>query len=419
MLVVGESAGKHIKDYSAQFQGEFVAMLSRRWGTKRVRINQVYQEYISDKAHLHMNATRWLSLTEFCKHLGRSGLAHVDETEKGWFIAWIDNSPKALAKQDASQKKERGDLDDESRQRKLIQEQIERARREGERRRVEAAGGVWTGERDPEDGESPALPEEPEFSRELKRDEGEKVSLSFSFKAKAPEPAVVATSVSPKPEFDDANATDTPTEEFVASTSTSLAPPSTSSFISLPSKSAPVSSFAPKPSVFKPKVNPLKANPLKRPNPLKAVSSSSASSNAGTKRPAPVSAVEAIIQEEMARKNRAPSTLSKSFSLKSSQAEMAGFGHRSGRKVGGILKKNEYADFSDYPSTKPTAKDKENSQNTVHLCKKHLTYHFSSAHLRSHSSNEHIFKRLQALAPAAPTAKVSTSPTKSAPSTSK
>lgn len=45
-----------------------------------------------------MNSTRWVTLTEFVKHLGRSGIARVDETEKGWYLAWIDNSPKALAK---------------------------------------------------------------------------------------------------------------------------------------------------------------------------------------------------------------------------------------------------------------------------------------------------------------------------------
>ncbi len=45
-----------------------------------------------------MNSTRWVTLTEFVKHLGRCGIAKVDETEKGWFLAWIDNSPKALAK---------------------------------------------------------------------------------------------------------------------------------------------------------------------------------------------------------------------------------------------------------------------------------------------------------------------------------
>lgn len=63
-----------------------------------MRANQVYQEYIADKNHLHMNSTRWVTLSEFVKHLGRTGVARVDETEKGWFIAWIDSSPKALEK---------------------------------------------------------------------------------------------------------------------------------------------------------------------------------------------------------------------------------------------------------------------------------------------------------------------------------
>ena len=45
-----------------------------------------------------MNATRWVTLSEFVKHLGRTGVAKVDETEKGWFLAWIDSSPKALEK---------------------------------------------------------------------------------------------------------------------------------------------------------------------------------------------------------------------------------------------------------------------------------------------------------------------------------
>ena len=73
-----------------------------RFGTKRVKANTVYQEFIQDKHHQHMNSTRWVTLTEFVKHLGRTGVARVDETEKGWFIAWIDNSPKALEKQVSS-----------------------------------------------------------------------------------------------------------------------------------------------------------------------------------------------------------------------------------------------------------------------------------------------------------------------------
>jgi len=162
MLVVGEHAGKHISNFSQEFQSTFVALLSRRFGTKRVRANQVYQEYISDKHHLHMNSTRWVTLTEFIKSLGRSGIARVDETEKGWFIAWIDNSPKALAKAEASMKKERATTSDEQRERILIAEQIERAA-------VEAG---------------PSRIVTPPEEEGLKRDEGtEKVVLSLSTKA--------------------------------------------------------------------------------------------------------------------------------------------------------------------------------------------------------------------------------------------
>jgi len=82
MLAIGSRATQHIDDYSSRFQDEFVALLSRRWGTKRIKVNQCYQEYIQDKTHLHMNATRFLSLTEFAKHLGKTGVAHVDEVSR-------------------------------------------------------------------------------------------------------------------------------------------------------------------------------------------------------------------------------------------------------------------------------------------------------------------------------------------------
>ncbi|GAA6030880.1 hypothetical protein JCM8097_008919 [Rhodosporidiobolus ruineniae] len=291
MLVVGESAGKHIADYTTRFQAEFIALLSRRWGTKRVRINAVYQEYIADKQHLHMNATRFLSLTEFCKHLGRTGVCHVDETEKGWWVAWIDNSPRALAKAEANQKKERGDMDDEMRQRKLIQEQIERAREEGERRRREAAAAGPAGE-----VVEAAPVEEAEQSNELKRDEGEKVSLSLSFKAKEPSPpSATADSSAPA----DSSAAPSPALAPAAPASTP-----TSTFIAPPPK--PVIGFTPKANPLAAKANPLKSNPLKsnplkKPTPLKGGSSSTGGPE---KRKAPLSAVEQIAMEEMARKQR-------------------------------------------------------------------------------------------------------------------
>lgn len=289
MLVVGEHAGRHIADYTSRFQHEFVQLLSRRWGTKRVRINQVYNEYIQDKNHLHMNATRFTSLTEFCKHLGRTGVAHVDENEKGWWISWIDNSPRALARNAATQNKERADMDDEMRQRKLIQEQIERAREEGERRRRERA--ALEGKEDTQGEE--------EVSTELKRDEGDKVQLKMSFKTSAPaEDAVAAQS----PASATGGGASSGEESKEPSTMVTSKP-----FVAPPAK--PVIGFTPKVNAFK--ANPLKANPLKsggnKPsNPLKAASNgnNSSSSSAGQKRSQPMSAVEQIIAEDMARKQR-------------------------------------------------------------------------------------------------------------------
>lgn len=46
-----------------------------------------------------MNATQWETLTEFVKWLGREGKCVVDETEKGWFVAFIDRDPQTIAMQ--------------------------------------------------------------------------------------------------------------------------------------------------------------------------------------------------------------------------------------------------------------------------------------------------------------------------------
>lgn len=163
MLLVGEDPRKHISDYSNQFQRDFLQLLRTSHGEKKIHMNHFYQEYISNKEHIHMNSTRWPSLTEFAKHLGREGLCRVDDNEKGLHISWIDNSPEALRRLDAIRKKERQDKGDEQREQKLIREQIERADLDAE-------------ERTQDDGT--------EESRALKRDDGEKIKLNFGGKKK-------------------------------------------------------------------------------------------------------------------------------------------------------------------------------------------------------------------------------------------
>ncbi|KAG7580011.1 hypothetical protein FFLO_00219 [Filobasidium floriforme] len=169
MLVVGENAGKHIDTFSKDFQDEFLTLLSRRHNTQRVRANAVYNEYIQDKHHIHMNSTKWVTLTEFIKYMGREGLVRVDENEKGFWIQWVDNSPKALARQAEMQKRERADMDDEQRQRRQLREQMERARLQAEAR-----------------GQG-------EVAKGLQRAEGEKVSLSLNLGGLKPKEETVKT----------------------------------------------------------------------------------------------------------------------------------------------------------------------------------------------------------------------------------
>ena len=128
MLLVGEDSKKFINDYSRQFQRDFLKLLKTAHGEKKVHMNNFYQEYIRDKEHIHMNSTKWPSLTEFAKHLGREGICRVDEGERGLEIQWIDDSPEAIRRKEDIMKKERlakGDEDIESR---LLEQQIRRAR---------------------------------------------------------------------------------------------------------------------------------------------------------------------------------------------------------------------------------------------------------------------------------------------------
>lgn len=158
MLIVGADSRKAISDFSSQFQRDFLTLLRTSHGEKKIDANRFYQEYISHKEHVHMNSTRWVTLGEFVKMLGREGICRVEDGERGLMIAWIDNSPEALKRQEAVRKKERMDRGDELREQKLIREQVERAQ-------VEAEEAGRAGEEGP---------------KELVREEGEKVKLAFA-----------------------------------------------------------------------------------------------------------------------------------------------------------------------------------------------------------------------------------------------
>lgn len=109
-----------------------------------------------------MNSTQWKNLTQFASYLGREGICRVEETEKGLFVSWIDNSPETMRRREAIMKKERQDKGDEEREQQLIKEQVERARRDADHK------------------------EEPEGheAKMLQRKDGEKLKLNIGFGSK-------------------------------------------------------------------------------------------------------------------------------------------------------------------------------------------------------------------------------------------
>ncbi|KAJ8130493.1 hypothetical protein O1611_g3141 [Lasiodiplodia mahajangana] len=165
MLIVGENYKTHEDEFSRQFLRDIIQLLRTSHGTKATPINQFYQVYIANKEHIHMNATKWSSLTEFAKYLGKEGICRVEETDKGINIAWIDDSPDALRRKEAVRRKEMQDKGDEEREQRMIREQIRRAKKD-------AAGRDEDGE---DDGEDAA-------AKGLIRQEGEKVKLAFGLK---------------------------------------------------------------------------------------------------------------------------------------------------------------------------------------------------------------------------------------------
>ncbi|KAL4720754.1 hypothetical protein ACJJTC_013766 [Scirpophaga incertulas] len=169
LLLFADNASKYIDEFSKEFADGYLELLRRQFGTKRVNANKVYQEYISNRDHLHMNATQWETLTEFVKWLGREGKCVVDETEKGWFVAYIDRDPAAVAAMEAKAKKEKMDKDDQERMLEFIQKQVERGKKQATKF------------------------EEPSYTEFKREGSQERVTLSLNLKRKPEEKKSLAT----------------------------------------------------------------------------------------------------------------------------------------------------------------------------------------------------------------------------------
>ncbi|RKO97383.1 hypothetical protein CXG81DRAFT_15456, partial [Caulochytrium protostelioides] len=113
--------------FSTQFADGMTELLRTRYNGRRVALNQVYQDYIADRHHIHMNATRWVTLADFAAWLGREAICHVDQTERGWWVRYIDRSADAVRKRDLLARRERLVRTQEQQEAQQLSEALARA----------------------------------------------------------------------------------------------------------------------------------------------------------------------------------------------------------------------------------------------------------------------------------------------------
>ncbi|XP_071737858.1 KIN17-like protein [Rutidosis leptorrhynchoides] len=131
MEVFGQNPHRIVEGYSEEFESLFMEHMKRSHRFSRVAATVVYNEYINDRHHVHMNSTQWATLTEFVKYLGKTGKCKVEETPKGWFITYIDRDSETIFKENLKNKRAKADIVDEEKQEREIRKQIERAEQLG------------------------------------------------------------------------------------------------------------------------------------------------------------------------------------------------------------------------------------------------------------------------------------------------
>lgn len=78
-----------------------------------------------------MNATIWVTLSNFVQYLGRTNQCTIDKTPKGWYIQYVDNTPEARMRAAAQQALEEGEVSAERRHAVQLQRAIAECKKDG------------------------------------------------------------------------------------------------------------------------------------------------------------------------------------------------------------------------------------------------------------------------------------------------
>lgn len=193
MKVFSEAPTKFMDDFSRDFEESFMRLMRTRYSRQRVLANTVYSDVISDRGHVHMNATVWVTLTEFVKYLVKTGKCEAEETPRGPIVRYVD---KDQIERDARWREQvleelRGDQLDEARLQQALAAHAGKLRfeTENETRSYETGNekgqGRGAGGRDgirSEESETNGGSIETSDSRKRLRERGGKISVPLTSK---------------------------------------------------------------------------------------------------------------------------------------------------------------------------------------------------------------------------------------------
>jgi len=129
MMVFTENPSQFMDDFSQEFEGQFMHLMETQYRSTRVLANTVYCGVVSDKHHMHMNATIWNTLSIFVQYIGRTGKCKIDKTAKGWYLEYIDPEREKRREEDANKKLR--ELNEEEERNKEIERMVQLGEKSG------------------------------------------------------------------------------------------------------------------------------------------------------------------------------------------------------------------------------------------------------------------------------------------------
>ncbi|KAF0981437.1 hypothetical protein FDP41_012094 [Naegleria fowleri] len=127
MQVFRANPARFINQFSEEFKKGFLDILRTRHAKKKVPALKVYNEYINDRHHVHMNSTRWTTLSSFVKYLGKIGVCYVeyDEEKDSWLIQYLGETNTYNPSGASSSNTENDEVLDERRKFDLYERQFQ------------------------------------------------------------------------------------------------------------------------------------------------------------------------------------------------------------------------------------------------------------------------------------------------------